>query len=207
MWLLFTPQGVAYMLRTASREPTRYLIPILLFLILTTLLGVISVIGVIFLIYIGLFITVRLLSFIFSVISAVTKGFSDETMKAIMAWLVMLGGLSGVVILNQNGPTSEPGEISTPIPKISLDTKIESPTIYKYILKDLTNVRICGSLDCLIIGQYPAMTEFEFNESINNLPEWIRIQWIDNVGVTQYGYIHWSAFNISNAEAWLLRDR
>lgn len=68
---------------------------------------------------------------------------------------------------------------------------------YSYILKGTTNVRSCASINCAVIGQYPANTSFDLTNSLSDLPEWVQISWIDEKGQTQYGYIHKSTLKPS----------
>jgi len=86
---------------------------------------------------------------------------------------------------------------------ISTETNIEnddaSETIeiqnsYKYYLNNVTNVRSCASLNCDIVGQYPANTEFEFSTPISDFQEWIMISWVGDTGKSQSGYVHKSTF-------------
>ena len=78
------------------------------------------------------------------------------------------------------------------------DTSAEPKDIKnQYLLKGITNVRSCASINCTAVGQYSANTSFDLTGPLSDLPEWIEISWIDEKGETKYGYIHKSTLKPS----------
>ena len=201
------------------------LLQLLLFAILITLLGWWSGVGILMLIVVA--IIIFLVATYFGLLGfgrawgGVSKKLSPERKEQVYYRFVAIVAIIGVATLSQfwSADKSDNRQIDfQPLTQEQYE-KVRSEgfspeeivemekvrkvanteTTYKYFLKDTTNVRSCGSLDCKVVGQYPAGTEFEFQKAPIELSEWEEITWIDN-GITQHGFIHksnlrWSVYN------------